>query len=193
MSDAAANIWGYFSGYLSPSVVAESTGDFMLFAQIEAGRADKGHWSLSDKQNTVVIQRQARRGVGDHLRVKMAAFTGADLEWRAPVARMRAASPLSAGRLQSPRTVHGLSISSCFGQQVVLPTWGWMPVLSTSCWRAAKRARLRSARRLFCPARRFQPPASAADLHTSCVGSGRRGRTIAFWRSGTWGKSGVLR
>ncbi|MNI71091.1 hypothetical protein D3C73_1269480 [compost metagenome] len=52
---------------------------FMTFAEVEARRA----YQVTDvfnEQNTVVCQRQSRRGIGNHLCIKMAAFTGVHLD-----------------------------------------------------------------------------------------------------------------
>ena len=53
----------------------------MTFAEVKARRTHQVT-DVFDKQDPVVIQRQARRGVGDHLRVEMAAFAGVDLNRR---------------------------------------------------------------------------------------------------------------
>lgn len=51
---------------------------FVFFTEIEAGRAYEVA-NVFDKQNTVIVQWQTRCGVGNHLCVKMAAFTGVHL------------------------------------------------------------------------------------------------------------------
>ena len=53
----------------------------MAFAKVEAGRADEVT-DVFDKQNAVIASRQARRGVGNHLRIEMAALAGIDLNRR---------------------------------------------------------------------------------------------------------------
>ena len=51
------------------------------FTQIEARRADQVA-DVFNKQDAVIRQRQARGGVGNHLRIQMAAFAGVNLNCR---------------------------------------------------------------------------------------------------------------
>ena len=53
-------------------------GHFMALAEVEAGRADQVA-DVFNEQNAVIVKRQTRRGVSDHLCVKVATFTGVDL------------------------------------------------------------------------------------------------------------------
>ncbi len=71
ISDAAANICGYLSGLSSPSVTERTAT--LCRSRIEAGRADQIA-DVFDKQNAVILQWQTRRGIGNHLRIQMAAF-----------------------------------------------------------------------------------------------------------------------
>jgi hypothetical protein len=119
---------------------------FMAFAEIEAaGQTRLPTFSITECRYR---KRQTRRGVGNHLRIKVAAFTGVDLNGRRAcgantrgvVHRLLVAFNNGAGTLLSAFSV---SVSS-----VVLPEPGWNQV-QHQLLRAAKRARLRAARRLF--------------------------------------------
>ena len=75
ISEAAANICGYFSGLSSPSVT-ESTATLCFSPRSKlAGQTRLPTFSI----NRIPLSSSGRRGVGNHLCVKMAAFTGVHL------------------------------------------------------------------------------------------------------------------